>query len=267
MLSSLSRLRASAGLRALRLRRDDRGVAAVEFALLLPLMITLYIGSTEITQGVLASRKMAILSRSLSDLVAQQPSGITSPCTTAGLCDTTMTSIFSAASAIMSPFSTAALGDGTSTLTMTVSGVEFVSYTSLPGSNAAKTWVPTQSKLATAFTPTTTDPGYQAMVRWSKVAASPNAGTARSCATPLTPADTSTAPAATNLPQGLYSSGSLIIADVTYKYQPTFGQSFLAWSSSATYVSMSNTTYMRPRNWTTYITYSSQSGVGASCTG
>ena len=231
-----------------RWRGDKRGVAAVEFALILPLMVVLYLGSSEVTQGVLASRKMAIVSRTLSDLVAQQPTATTAPCTAAGLCDSTMTSIFAAASVIMSPFSVSALGDGTSSLTMVVSSVEFVAN-------------------ATSPAPATASNGYEAVVRWSKSAASPNVGTVRSCVGKLTPVSNTTAAALTNLPSGLYSSGSLIIADVTYKYKPTFGGTLLAWSSTDSSVSMKNTTYMRPRNWTTYITYPGQNGVGASCTG
>ena len=56
-----NRLRSSAGLyrqRFLGLARDQRGISVVEFALLLPLMVTLYLGVVEISQGISADRKV-----------------------------------------------------------------------------------------------------------------------------------------------------------------------------------------------------------------
>jgi len=55
----------------LRFRRDRSGVAAVEFALILPIMFLLYIGVVETTQYVSADRKAVIFSRALSDLTSQ----------------------------------------------------------------------------------------------------------------------------------------------------------------------------------------------------
>jgi Flp pilus assembly protein TadG len=94
------------------LRRDRRGVAAVEFALIVPLMLLIYLGSTEMVQGLMASRKLSIVARSLSDLVAQQPAGN-------ALTDSQLNAVFAAATSIMAPFSTGSLK-------MTVSSVEFV---------------------------------------------------------------------------------------------------------------------------------------------
>lgn len=122
-----SRQARTAGLFLARWRGDLRGVAAVEFALILPLMLLLYLGSTQIVQSLMASRKLSIVARSLSDLVAQQPAGT-------NLTDTQLNDIFAAASSIMSPFSTASLK-------MTVSSVEFAPKTSpATGYDAKPRW-------------------------------------------------------------------------------------------------------------------------------
>ena len=50
---------------------DQRGVSAVEFAMLLPLMLTLYLGAVEISQGVGIDRKVTLTSRTVADLASQ----------------------------------------------------------------------------------------------------------------------------------------------------------------------------------------------------
>lgn len=51
--------------------RDKRGVSAVEFALLAPLMIALYLGCVEISDGVAADRKVSLIAAALANLTAQ----------------------------------------------------------------------------------------------------------------------------------------------------------------------------------------------------
>ena len=213
--------------RLARLAAAQEGVAAVEFAMLLPLMITLYLGSFELTQGVMASRKTALLSRTLSDIVSQQPSGV-------AISQTTLTNIFNAAAAVLAPLPVSAAR-------MSISSVEMVAATT---------------------TTATTYNGFDATVHWSVISA--YGGTARACAK-LTPVSNSLSAAPNTLPQGLYSASPLIIADVSYTYTPTFGTTFVAWSTSQSGIAMKNTTYARPRNWSTYITISSS--ASAACTG
>jgi len=64
--------------RALALARDRKGVSAVEFALLLPLMVALYVGGTEISQGMAISRKTTLTARTVADLVSRVTSTSTS---------------------------------------------------------------------------------------------------------------------------------------------------------------------------------------------
>lgn len=54
-----------------RLRGDRRGVSAVEFALLAPIMIALYFGLTEFCQGYMAQKRVAHTASAVGDLVAQ----------------------------------------------------------------------------------------------------------------------------------------------------------------------------------------------------
>jgi Flp pilus assembly protein TadG len=79
---------------ARRFTGDARGVSAVEFALILPLMMTLYLGGTEVSQAIAASRKVTLVSRTVADL-ASRFSGITA---------TDMTNILNASAAVVSPF-------------------------------------------------------------------------------------------------------------------------------------------------------------------
>lgn len=50
---------------------DDRGVSAVEFAMVLPLMLTMYLGGVEISQGIAIDRKVTLTARTVADLVSQ----------------------------------------------------------------------------------------------------------------------------------------------------------------------------------------------------
>ena len=80
-----------------RLRRligDERGVSAVEFAMMLPLMLTLYLGTVEISQGIGAQRKVTLTSRTICDLVSQVSS----------IGNSDMTNALNASSSVMAPF-------------------------------------------------------------------------------------------------------------------------------------------------------------------
>ena len=54
-----------------RFRDEARGVAAVEFAFIAPLMLLLFVGTIELSAGVSVNRKLSRLSSTISDLVTQ----------------------------------------------------------------------------------------------------------------------------------------------------------------------------------------------------
>src|ERR1700690_2494210 len=82
-----------------RFGRDRRGVSAVEFAFIAPVMIGLYLGCAEISDGVAADRKVSLTAGALANLTSQV--------TTVSTAD--MTNILDASSAIIAPYAAANL--------------------------------------------------------------------------------------------------------------------------------------------------------------
>ncbi|MBS0532574.1 MAG: pilus assembly protein [Proteobacteria bacterium] len=83
-----------AGLRRSRFVRDRRGVSAVEFALVAPVMICLYFGCVEVSDAVAVDRKVSLTAAALANLSAQV--------TTISAND--MTNILDASGAIIQPY-------------------------------------------------------------------------------------------------------------------------------------------------------------------
>ncbi|MGL5736129.1 MAG: TadE/TadG family type IV pilus assembly protein, partial [Beijerinckiaceae bacterium] len=57
-----------------RFRKAEKGVAGVEFAVILPLMLIMWLGTYEITQAISASRRVTMVSRTLADLTSRDTS-------------------------------------------------------------------------------------------------------------------------------------------------------------------------------------------------
>ena len=76
-----------------RLGRDRSGLSAIEFALIAPLMLTCLVGSVEVSNGMLASRKVTQTTSTLADLVSQATAVTTND----------INDIFAAGIAVMEP--------------------------------------------------------------------------------------------------------------------------------------------------------------------
>lgn len=57
-----------------RLRFDDRGIAAVEFAMIAPMMFFFLVGSVEFSQAITVDRRVTQSASSTADLIARAPS-------------------------------------------------------------------------------------------------------------------------------------------------------------------------------------------------
>jgi Flp pilus assembly protein TadG len=99
-----------------RFGRDRRGVSAVEFAFIAPVMIGLYLGCVEISDGVAVDRKVSLVAGALANLTAScgSSNANSGSCANNILSATEMNNILAASSAIIAPYNAA-------NLTMTVS--------------------------------------------------------------------------------------------------------------------------------------------------
>ncbi|TPQ41316.1 pilus assembly protein TadG [Bradyrhizobium guangdongense] len=75
---------------------DSQGLAATEFAVIVPLMLVMFFGTVEFSSAVAIDRKVTLMARTLSDLTSQSTS----------VGDTDMTNFFAASTGVMTPYST-----------------------------------------------------------------------------------------------------------------------------------------------------------------
>ncbi len=191
---------------------DNSGIAAVEFALILPIMLMLYLGLVELSKGMRAAQRVDLVAHSLADLTAQQLTGGAST-GQAGLTEANIQAIFAAGTALMSPLPTA-------TLKMTITEVNITSPT--PNTWEAKaTWTVTK-----------------------------NAGTARPCtllaASNAAPIRSGAMPTSYTQPTNGVNpvTGPVIVTDVNYAYSTGMNYTFrfFEWLG---YNSISNMTFKR----------------------
>lgn len=157
---------------------DDKGLGAVEFALIVPLMVTMYLGAVEFGHALTIDRRVTSVASSSADLIAQVEQ----------VNDDDISDIFAAATSILSPYDTA--------------------------------------PLSIVVTSVYADANNDTKVRWSEA----QNGTAHASESAFT------------LPTGLTQPfSSVIVAEVTYMYDPPVGQ-FLTGG-----ITMTETFYLKPR--------------------
>jgi Flp pilus assembly protein TadG len=113
-----------------RLAAEQGGAAAIEFALLLPLMLTLYISGVEISQAVSADRKVTLIAHTVSDLVAQA---------SVPLAASDMTNILAAGRVVLTPYSPSNMSVIVSQLSIDANGNAWVDWSQASPSNIAHT--------------------------------------------------------------------------------------------------------------------------------
>ena len=111
--------------------KDRRGAAAVEFAFIAPVMILMYYGLAELTQGMMADRRASHVASAIGDLVAQDTMINTSE----------MNDIFNVGKAIIAPFPTTGLSMRVTSIRKDSSGAIQVMWSKSSGSMGVLTTV------------------------------------------------------------------------------------------------------------------------------
>jgi Flp pilus assembly protein TadG len=94
-MKSISNIWLAARRSARDLARDRRGIAATEFAVIVPVMLVMFFGTVEFSSGVAVDRKVTLIARTLSDLTSQALNNVN---------DAYLQNVFTASIAIMTPY-------------------------------------------------------------------------------------------------------------------------------------------------------------------
>lgn len=113
-----------------RFRRTDRGVAAVEFALILPFMLSLYLGSVELSAAISVDKRVSTVAGSLGDLVARTDGQLT---------NAALTDYFEASAGTMAPYSSTGIKQIVSCVQVKTDGTTKVIWSRAMGGATAHT--------------------------------------------------------------------------------------------------------------------------------
>jgi Flp pilus assembly protein TadG len=223
--------------------RVRQAIAATEFALVLPLLVMLMLGSVEVARVIIAARNVTAVATTASEMLSQG----TRPVQYGDLhfaSESTMV--------IFPQILQDAAQKGISwknDIAISIAGVCF-------------------SPLGSTDCTLQCTSNCVANVAWNS---GPNK---RTCGVPLTSAPDTAVPSKTTLPADVFGSGSLLVVDVVFNYTPMFGSAFTALFGSPLFgtIPIARSAYLAPRyvqlpKFTQYQVVSGDDGFGAKCPG
>ncbi len=122
MMARLARI-----VRLARFTRDQRGVSAVEFALIAPILIAMYLGAAQLSMALSADRKVSNAALVVADLTAQRDT----------VNNAEIADYFAAGRAMAAPLNTAGLALRVSSVRMSDDGQVFLAWSQADGMPAA----------------------------------------------------------------------------------------------------------------------------------
>ena len=110
--------------------RAEKAVAIVEFALVMPLMLTMYLGSIELSSLISVDQRVTNIAGTVGDLVSRSNAEVKAA---------DLTDYFAAAATIISPYATTNLKQVVSLVYVDTSGVTTVKWSQPYNGGTAKT--------------------------------------------------------------------------------------------------------------------------------
>lgn len=211
-------------------RNSRAGVAGLEFALLSPILLVLFVGTIDLSDALLTARRMGLAAGSIAEIAT------TSSAQTQALNILTDVQAWQATTAAFAFFPGWTDKAAKQTFAITLSAVVFTATQAGCTQNCA----------------------YTAKVAWS-VANNLGVARPRACG-PLTMAPNTSATDYGTLPAGNFGATSLLVADISYTFQPIF-LGFLIGD-----IPMMHSAYVSPRiNNATLLQSAGGAGVNVNC--
>ena len=224
----------------------EGAMAAIEFALILPVLMVILVAGSQVVLYVNASRKVGQVARSISQMISQAPPPANSSTATVNATDLH----FSYDSTlVIFPY------------VMTDAKRQGIAWGADISINFASiAFAPTP---ATCNDPTDQSACYIASVVWtSSGTPQPSGTTYRPCIVPQLPASNTAAPSPSTLPRSVFGPASLIVIDVVFTFTPAFAAKFLP------PLRIARTAYVQPR-YASLISFDTtgNDGIASKCPG
>lgn len=221
--------------------------AAIEFALILPILLVLLLAGSQVVLYINANRKVGQVARSISQMISQAAPPNNSSTATVNATDLHFS--YDSTLVIFPYAMTDAKRQGIAWYTDISINFASIAFTPVPGS--------------TCNDPTDQSACYVASVVWTSTGtAQPGGLNYRPCITPQLPASNTAAPSRTTLPRSVFGPASLIVIDVVFTFTPTFAPARLP------PLRIARTAYVQPR-YASLISFDTtgNDGIATKCPG
>ncbi|MET0258185.1 MAG: TadE family protein [Methylobacterium sp.] len=218
-------------------------MAAIEFAVIMPVLITIMLGGIQLVTYTNASRRVDLVVRSISEMLSQAVPPANSSTATVNAVD--LHFAYDSAMVTFPYLLTDAKARGIAWWQGIVINFASIKFT------------PTL-----AICPASGDqsPCKLASVVWTSTGV--NSANYRPCVIPQLPADDTSAPSPATLPRSVFGSSSIIVVDVVFTFRPSFGAGIVP------PIRIARTAYIQPR-YATLIDFdtTNNDGIASKCLG